>query len=380
MKIIYVENVRIPSERAHAYQIAQTCAWFGAAGADVTLVNPARAHGRDVFEMYGLPKEGFRHVTLPSLDPLAWSWFPSKRIAYALQRCAFVRALSAWSRDKHPDIWYTRDPAMVDVLSRPDRQIALELHDAPDSNPKRWERIKGNVAWFIVISNGLRDKLVSLGIPTDRIRVAHDGYDPEDFRERMPREEARKSLGVPADAFIAMYIGTFYPWKGVDLVVRSWAKTDARMHLVLVGGPEADARRLMDQVAASCASRIHFVATKEHREAVRRLSAADVALLTTSPNHEIGRSYTSPLKQFEYLAAGLPILASDVPSSHEVLDATVARFYPSSEAGFADALANAADDSAWRASASVAAKQVVRPYTWETRTRRIYDFIRLSRV
>ncbi|MFH1078249.1 MAG: glycosyltransferase [Patescibacteria group bacterium] len=380
MNIIYVENVRIPSGRAHAYQIAQTCAWFGAIGADVTLVNPARAEGKDVFAAYGLPRDGFRHVTLPSLDPLAWSWFPSKRLAYGFQRWAFVRALAAWSRDRHPDIWYTRDPAMVDVLTRPDRRIALELHDAPDSNPKRWERIKERVTWFIVISDGLRGKLVSLGIPAERIRVAHDGYDPADFGTLIPREEARRSLDVPPDAFVAFYLGTFYPWKGVDLVVRAWAKTDPRMHLVLIGGPEADARRLKGLVAASSSTRVHLIPPKEHRDAVRLLPAADVALLTTSPDHEIGRSYTSPLKLFEYLAAGLPILASDVPSSHEVLDESVARFYPSTETGFVDALAAMAGDPTWRASASIEAKQVVRPYSWEARTRSIYDFIRLPGV
>jgi len=380
MKIHYVENVRIPSERAHAYQIVQTCAWLAKCGAEVTLVNPARAKGKDVFEAYGLPRYVFHHVTLESFDPLSWRRFPSKRLAYALQRRSFIRAFKEWSRDEHPDIWYTRDPAMVQAIAKPGRRIALELHDAPDSNPGRWERIRGSVSWFIVISNGLRDKLVSLGIPAERIHVAHDGYDPTDFGQLMSRDEARHSLGVPEDAFVAMYLGTFYPWKGVDLVVRGWAKTDERSHLVLIGGPDTDRKRLQDLVMPSTASRVHFIGQMGHRDAVRRLPAGDVALLTTSPEHEIGRSYTSPLKLFEYLAAGLPVLASDVPSSHEILDDSVARFYPSTEAGFAEALKHVTDDAAWRASASETAKQVVRPYTWEARTRGIYDFIRLPCV
>ena len=39
MKLVYIENVRVPSERAHAYQIVQTCAWLARLGHSVTLVN-----------------------------------------------------------------------------------------------------------------------------------------------------------------------------------------------------------------------------------------------------------------------------------------------------------------------------------------------------
>ena len=97
MKIIYVENVRVPSERAHAYQISQTCAWFARLGHDVTLVNPDRAGGKDIFTEYGLEPGLLKHVTLRIIDPLSWDWFPLKKIAYALQRyflfASFVHGL-----------------------------------------------------------------------------------------------------------------------------------------------------------------------------------------------------------------------------------------------------------------------------------------------
>ena len=231
MKIIYVENVRIPSERAHAYQIVQACDWFARLRHEVVLVNPDRAGGKDVFAAYGLVHGIFRHETLKVTDPLSWKWFHLKKLAYVWQRFSFSRALKSWAKNQKADVWYTRDPAMVDVLGNEDRKFVLELHDRPDSNPARWERIKSLVRNYVVISNGLKQALQSLGIEESRICVAPDGYDPKDFENPGERVSERKKLGIPDDAFVAIYTGGFYKWKGIDLVVRSWKRTDERAPL-----------------------------------------------------------------------------------------------------------------------------------------------------
>jgi glycosyltransferase involved in cell wall biosynthesis len=378
MKIVYVENVRIPSERAHAYQIVQMCAWLSKFGHEVTLVNPARSKSdKDVFAFFGLPTGLFRHVTLHSWDPLSWDCFPFKAITYGLQRAAFIRALRGWASKNQADAWYTRDPAMLDALR--DRVRApwlLELHDAPDAQADRWERIKDHVAGFVVISNGLLLKLVELGIPKEKILVAPDGYDPELMQPSGNRAEARRSLHLPDDAFVAMYAGSFYPWKGVDLVVGSWDKTPEHCHLVCIGGPEQDRLRVEALVKPAVSSRVHILPAMERRDVVNLYTAADLALLPSSPEFDIGRLYTSPLKLFEYLAAGLPILASDVPSSHEVLDDRTARFYEPTEDGFIKTLQQACNDRAWLERARTEAPIVVKPYTWEARSRAVESKIK----
>lgn len=374
MKIIYVENVRIPSERAHAYQIVQTCAWFARAGHDVTLVNPDRAGGKDVFSAYGLEPDLFRHVTLGVIDALSFGWL-NKKFAYIVERWSFMRALRSWISGQGADVWYTRDPAIVDALKGAERRIVLELHSRPDSNPGRWSRMKEHVDRFIVISNGLKDTLTRLGVPADRISVAPDGFDPRDFEDRVECTAERQHLSIPRDAFVVMYTGSFYPWKGVDLIVRAWKNAPLSAHLVLIGGPEDDRRRLAALVETETKSRIHIFPRMERRDAIRALAAADVGLLSTSPAFEIGRAYTSPIKQFEYLAAGLPILASDVPSSHEVLDEHVAKFFDYTAEGLVSALHELVSDASWRDRAGREARTFVKPYTWEARANHILDAI-----
>jgi glycosyltransferase involved in cell wall biosynthesis len=373
MKIIYVENVRVPSERAHAYQIVQTCAWLARFGHDVTLVNPDRAGGMDISSVYGIPQGLFHHLTLRAWDPLT-SWKGMKKLAYALQRWAFTRALRKWARTQTAEVWMTRDTAMIDALRGVVRgSWILEHHDVPTAT--RWKRIASRVIGNVAISNGLAEALKGMGIPADRLTVAHDGYDPDEFHAPMLREDARHELGVPPNAFVVMYTGSFYAWKGVDLVVRAWAKTDANAHLVLIGGPDADRKRIESLIPDEAKDRVHLFPTQPRAKSLSLLSAADAGLLSSSPSSSIGKLYTSPLKQFEYLAAGLPLLASDVPSSHEILDNNVALFYPPTEQGVVQAVADLTARADWRAEAHKTAPSIAAPHTWEARTRDILRFI-----
>ncbi len=376
MKIIYVENVRIPSERAHAYQIVQTCSWLAKQGHEVVLVNPDRAKGKTVFEWFGLPPKLFQHVLINSWDPLSSS-FPWKALTYVLQRMSFVRALRRWAKQATADVWYTRDPAMIDALRGvvPGPWI-LESHDNPSVDPARWSRVKELISGHVAISRGMADRLKELDVPSDAILVASDGYDPDEFKNLPVQEELRRQNGVPEGVFVALYAGSFYPWKGVELVVTSWDKMPKDWHLILMGGPAPDHARVEALVPTSVRARVHFLALRPHADAMRVFPMGDVGLLTSSSKYEIGRRYTSPLKQFEYLAAGLPILASDVPSSHEVLDERTTRFFQPTSDAFVSALQQVWSDKSWRASASKAGPELVKKYTWEARTQSIVAFIK----
>jgi len=376
MKIIYVENVRIPSERAHAYQIVQQCAWMGREGHDVTLVNPNRTGGKDVFSYFKLPDRWFTHVVLPTVDFLERAPLWLKPIAYRIQRATFIRNLKNWIKTQQADAWYTRDPAMVQaLLDRGADRVFLELHHAPDMNRARWERIRNAVSGFIVITQGLRDRLLELGIPEERIHVAPDGYEPEEFQDHTSREEARKALGLPGGAFVVFYGGSFYPWKGLDMIVRSWAQTEAQAHLVLIGGPEPDADRLKKLVPDTAKDRIHILPRRERAELIRLYPAADLGLIASSADADVSARYTSPIKLFEYLAAGLPIIASDVPSSREALDERVAVFFKPTEEGFHHVLREVMDRPVWMRSAAETAPAYVRPYTWQARAEGISAWI-----
>jgi glycosyltransferase involved in cell wall biosynthesis len=379
MKVVYFENVRIPSERAHAYQIVQTVMGFSRRGAEVILVNPRRTT-QDVFSYFHLPPGSFRHVLLAVFDPLSWKWFSMKRLAYHLQRWSFTRAAAHWVAGQTADVWYTRDPWLVNHLSPKTKGGAwvLELHNAEGLSANDFRSMQGRIALFVVISQGLRERLIELGVPSDRICVAPDGFDPSAFVSLPSRAEARQALGIAEDRFVAIYAGGFYPWKGVDLMVRSWKQAPEQATLVLIGGPDGDRARLEALVKGIPSSSLKLLPQRPHQEVIRLLVGADVGLLPTSPAFEIGRSYTSPLKQFEYLAVGLPVLAADVPSSHEVLNDQAARFFSYDETSFLSSLKAVMEDVGWRKQAREEGKKLVQAYSWDARAKTIFE--RMERI
>src|SRR5512133_2262586 len=308
MKITYIENVRIPSERAHAYQITTTCAWMAKLGHQVVLVNPDRTD-RDVFEFFHWSKELFTHVRISCWDPLTWMPMKLKGIGYVLQRSSFIRHVRRFIKHHQSDVWYTRDLAMVDALiDSTQGRWFVELHDEPTMNMDRWNRVKNRVTGYVVISQGLRLRLIELGISADIIMVAPDGFEPREYERLQSSVDLRHQYHVPQDAFVVFYQGSFYPWKGVDDIIRLWNRTDASAHLVLMGGPAYEQARIEALIPKDARDRIHIIPTLPRVEGISTQPIGDIGLLASSPDQKIAHSYTSPLKQFEYLAAGLPIL------------------------------------------------------------------------
>jgi len=372
----YIENIRYPSERAHSYQITMTCTALRNLGVNPTLIVPDRKLAPPAQEdlLTSRLTPDFPILRLPVIDALAHAPLWLSRPAYLLERFTFQRAVHRFAIRHHADIWYTRDPWMVPAFAQLGRRVVLELHDASGSKLKRLARIRRQIWKYVVITSGLKDVLISAGVLPDDILVAPDAYDPNDFTNMDDRTAVRKNWGVPDNAIVTLYAGSFYPWKGVDLVVDAWPKTDPTAHLVMIGGPINELTRIRETVRKRSISRVHCFNMLPHTEVVRQFSGADIGLLPTSPLHVVGRSYTSPLKLFEYLAAGLPILASDVPSSREILTEDIAQFFSSSESQFLSALQRM-ENTGWRQRASARAKVIVQPFTWRNRTKSIVQWL-----
>ena len=104
----------------------------------------------------------------------------------------------------------------------------------------------------------------------------------------------------------------------------------------------------------------------------RYLMAADVCLIT-SPQNEFFANETSPMKLFEYMMAGRTIIASDLPSTREVVSHGESAFLvpPSDVAALAEALRTLRDDVDLRRKLGAQAAQDALQYTWQARAERI---------
>jgi glycosyltransferase involved in cell wall biosynthesis len=138
-------------------------------------------------------------------------------------------------------------------------------------------------------------------------------------------------------------VGTLKPWHGVEDLVRAFRilhDDDPSYRLLLVGdGPE---RERIEQLIAELAldGAVELTGAVQPMDIPRQLSRMDVAV---APYPRLDDFYFSPLKVYEYLAAGLPVVASDVGSLPALLvpsdDAQLGVVYPAGSAqGLADAV------------------------------------------
>lgn len=370
MNIIYIANIRLPTEKAHGIQIMEMCHAFAAAGHTVRLVVPRRLNyiHVDPFVYYGIDKN-FKVTRVPTIDLVGFG-----QIGFMIETLCFTFFSFVFlgiKRCAGKFIVYSRDEWCL--LSFGFFPLFWEPHTAKDSYAAR--RAIKQTKGIVAISDGLRTYFEKqMGVPLTKILVARDGVDLPGHEHLLTKEAARKKLGVPVDKKIILYTGHFYTWKGVAILIESARYLGSGILLYLVGGAPEDMKQY--QALADENSKIHLIGHRPHQEIPFWLSAADVLVIPNSAKEDISRLYTSPLKLFEYMASGSPIVATNLPSLQEVLHEDSAYFVePDDAQNLAQGIKRALEDPIHAQELARRARSDVREYTWEKRARRISDFI-----
>lgn len=171
---------------------------------------------------------------------------------------------------------------------------------------------------MIAVSEALRGQMQRSGVDHQRIQVLPNGVDPKLFRGDSSGRALRQSMNLDGH-FTVGFVGTFRPWHGVDLLLTTFQnlhRIDPKTHLLLIGeGPLRS--RLEDQVrTAGLEKAVTFAGRIAHQDVPMYLAAMDVAV---APYPALDEFYYSPLKLFEYMAAGRAVVASRVGQVAEIL-------------------------------------------------------------
>lgn len=373
MKITYLANLRIPTQRAHGYAIMKMCEQFVKQGVEVELVAPNKKDsiGINPFDYYGLERN-FKIRRLLAFDFLGRLRF-GKRFFFWLDLLFFYFVFMFSWRSASAKNVYTRDYFLAFLLPPERYSVFLELHDLPKTNP--WfKRAVKKAKKIIVISRGLRDDLKKIGVAEEKILVAPDAVDLEKFDVKISQEEARQKMGLPNDKKIIMYAGHLYGWKGADVLADAAAALAEHL-VVFIGGIGSE----LDNFEKKHKNRgnIKIIPFQARERMPFYLKAADVLVLPNKKGERISEKYTSPLKLFEYMASGAPIVASDLPSIREALDENSAVLVePNNPEELAMGINKILNNETLGNKIAESALEAVKNYTWEKRAENILEFIK----
>ena len=380
-KIVVIFNNRLPTERAHGFQIVKMCEELASAGKSVELVIPKSKNKikENIFSYYGV-KNNFKVKELWALNLFFGD------ITYRVRYFTFLISLFFY-KISDSTVYLTRNPEVVFLISIRKGKIIFENHNWYETEKK----IKKNLALvknafgFITTSEIIKKEFVNKGVNADKIIIAPNGVDLNKFNISLSKNEARSRFHLPLDKKLIIYSGHLYEKKGVYTIAESVKYLSDDCRIVFIGGLPDDIKkmkRLFGKDANSTTQngqrKIIFVGQKDRSKIPLYLKSADVLVIGNSAKYLSESTYTSPLKLFEYLAVGNPIVASDVPAIREfVTENEVVFFEPDNPESLAKAIKFAEDN---KENLSQNAKQLSQNFSWQKRARKIIEFLTIDNI
>jgi glycosyltransferase involved in cell wall biosynthesis len=229
----------------------------------------------------------------------------------------------------------------------------------------------GAASALLAVSREGADYLNTFAEARGRVHVVPNGVNPHRFGSHL-----LPSCPAPTGVFTVGFVGTLKPWHGLPVLVDAFSMLHSKhsdIRLLIVGdGPEREPveAALQDREALTAA---HFTGSVDPNQIPGYLASMDVAV---APYAESEHFYFSPLKVYEYMAAGLPVVASSVGQLAELIEHRVNGLLvpPGDRAALAAELLGLKQHPAIRASLGRAAREtILRGHTWDSVATRILE-------
>jgi len=370
LKILYVGSPSLFSKGASAIHMMKMCQAMKGMGLNVELIFPDYDKSRDIFEYYGI-NEKFQIRTIPFTD------IPGRQVFHG-----FASSIYCLLKKGSFDIVITRNIVFA--------YFATKLFGIPTIYDAHHPLVNGgaklmfkgfkdsdNLIRFSTNSRGLAEIYLKEGLDENKLVVAHNGVDLERFKIVESQEQLRKELELPLDKKIICYCGNTYRGRGIELLITA-AENYKDIHFLVVGGLKEDNEKYEKEVNSKKLNNFELKGFVSHSSVPKYLLASDILVIPYS--HEItikggtnASEFTSPIKLFEYMAAGRPILSSALPTILEILEdgKTASLFEPGNMYSFCEELDKLIVNPDYMKTLSKNASNKVKEYTWEARVKKL---------
>ncbi len=320
MKLIYIHNTEINSEKANNVQVISMCNAFSLNGIDVELVFPLIKGKIENPCEYILARYNIRCEFKISF----YKKYEFFNRLYILGSYFGVRKFF----NNDADLYYTRSILIFCLLARRKLPVMYEVHNSKiHVNIKLIDRywsekvIKfskfSNCLAVISISDNLSKYWENKGVPKEKILTLHDGFSKFMFKRNITIEEARAHLNLPENRKIVVYTGSLYADREIENIIDLASEFSEGLFLV-IGGPKLNAEYYQSLANEKGLNNIEFRGPLNHKDIPLYLFSSNILLALWSDKVPT-INYCSPLKIFEYMAAGRIIIAHGFPTIREVI-------------------------------------------------------------
>lgn len=340
------------------------------------LFNPwhPQAPNQEFAKFYST-NEGIKVVNLPI--PQLFNQSKNRWFNPSTLMCKYYAPFFIFPQTK---IVHTRDWNFAKVAVKFNIPVVYERHYFQDSffDPE----IVNNPYFKVAITQSelTKKSLIDYGMPEEKAIAMHNGCESF-FLSRQPEAAQvwRNELLTSGREKLVIYSGALYPFKGVDLLI-DVARLLPDVEFVVTGGTEEQVRQYQAQARLKQVENITFLGWILPRE---RLSSLFQAGDILAHPHLSGRaaSFTNPVKFFQYLASGTPIVATNIgPLQEFQLDSlAIAWCEPDQPIAFSECLQATFHKYPRQVSGYAGNIALGREFSWENRMRKILFYARDSR-
>lgn len=195
------------------------------------------------------------------------------------------------------------------------RGAGVDVHEASAGDAEAASRADA----VITIGRAMADLLIDHGVPESSVTIVPNGVDVDRFRPRPPDESLAADLGLAGKKIVGAATNV-RSLEGLDLVIESWPRVlkECPDAVFVLAGDGDDLPRLRDLArTVGCEESVVFLGRVDRDEVSRILGLFDVYVVPRRPDPVC--NIVTPLKPLEAMAAGIPVVASDLPALRELI-------------------------------------------------------------
>jgi glycosyltransferase involved in cell wall biosynthesis len=365
MRIACITTSVVPSKTANSIQAMKVVHALHEIGHDVHLWVPEfeKSTWDQIADIYGL-KSRFE-ITWTRFLPISKQYdFCWKSVSAANRWGAQV--VYTWALQAAVFAQMRELPTVMEFHDFPMGRIGPELFKIFAFSPQK----KLSLCTTRALAEGMQERYGFQFNPSE-LQIAPNGTETERYADLPSPSEARKTIGLP-DGFTVGYTGHFYAGRGMDLLTEI-ARLMPEVNFLWVGGRPEDVSPWQGQLEKRSIHNVTITGFIPNSRLPLYQAAADVLAMpygkkiSGSSGGDIS-GVINPMKMFDYMAAGRPIVASDIAVFHEVLDEKFAVFCESENPeSWINAIRSLQHDPGIRESMGTLGGQEAEKYSWKNR-------------